>query len=117
MTPDDETRDEALRNLSARAGALEARAVPIPQEHGGKAASYGYRLLGVLLGGLFVGLGLGAAIDGLARTQPWGMIVGVLVGFGVSIWMAVVSARKMSADLERELGPARDLPPDDEEDD
>jgi ATP synthase protein I len=117
MAQDHETRDEALRGLIARAGALEARAVPTPQEYGVKAAGYGYRLLGVLLGGLFVGLGFGAAIDVVARTEPWGMIVGVLSGFGVSIWMAVGSARKMSADLERELGPARDLPPDDEEDD
>lgn len=117
MPQHDETREEALRSLSARAGALEARAVQTPQDYGVKAAGYGYRLLGVLLGGLFVGLGFGAAIDALAGTQPWGMIVGVLVGFGVSIWMAVGSARKMSADLERELGPARDLPADDDEED
>lgn len=116
MPKQDETREEALRRLSARAGALEARTVQTPQDHGVKAAGYGYRLLGVLLGGLFVGLGFGAAVDALAGTRPWAMIVGVLVGFGVSIWMAVVSARKMSADLERELGPARDLPSDDEED-
>jgi len=57
-----------------------------------------------------------AAVDALARTAPWGMIVGVLVGFAVSIWMTVRSARRMQAEFERELGPPRDLPPDDEED-
>ncbi|WP_337188286.1 F0F1 ATP synthase assembly protein I [Phenylobacterium sp.] len=111
-----ETRAEALRQLSARAEALEARTVQTPQDYGVKAAGYGYRLLGVLLGGLFVGLGFGAAVDALARTAPWGMIVGVLVGFAVSIWMTVRSARRMQAEFERELGPPRDLPPDDEED-
>jgi hypothetical protein len=30
--------------------------------------------------------------------------------------MAVQSAKKMSAEIERELGPPRDLPPDDEDD-
>jgi ATP synthase protein I len=82
-----------------------------------KAAGYGYRLLGVLLGGLFVGLGFGAAFDAVLKTGPWGMIVGVLVGFGVSIWMALRSAKTMSAELERELGPARDLPPDQNDED
>jgi ATP synthase protein I len=113
MSPKEEKREEALRNLSARAKALETRtAPPPPQDHGMQAAGYGYRLLGVLLGGLFVGLGFGAAFDAVVHTGPWGMIAGVLVGFGVSIWMAVRSAKRMAAELERELGPPKDLPPD-----
>jgi ATP synthase protein I len=117
MPHTDETREEALERLDARAKALEARtATPEPTDYGSKAAGYGYRLLGVLLGGLFVGLGFGAGVDALAGTGPWGMIIGVLLGFGVSIWMAVRSARRMSAEFERELGPPKDLPPDDEED-
>lgn len=116
MPHPDETREEALRRLSARAEALEARTTTTPQDYGVKAAGYGYRLLGVLLGGLFVGIGFGALVDAVAGTGPWGMIVGVLVGFAVSIWMAVRSAKRMSAEIERELGPPRDLPPDDEED-
>ena len=44
------------------------------------------------------------------------MITGVLVGFGVSIWMAVRSAQRMTAEAAREWGPPQDLPPDDEED-
>jgi ATP synthase protein I len=118
MPPEDEKREEALRNLSARAEALEARTAPPPlTDHGTQAAGYGYRLLGVLLGGLFVGLGFGAALDAVAGTGPWGMIVGVLLGFGVSIWMAVRSAKGMAARLERDLGPPKDLPPEPDEDD
>jgi len=116
MTQPDDPRDEAIKRLDERAAALEARTARVTQEHGATAASYGYRLVGVLIGGVFVGLGLGAAIDAIARTAPWGMIVGVLVGFGVSIWMAVRSAQRMTAEAEREWGPARDLPLDDEED-
>ncbi len=112
----DETRDEALRRLGARAKALEVRtAPPAPTEHGAKAASYGYRLIGVLVGGLFVGLGFGAIADALLKTTPFGMIVGVLVGFGVSIWMAVRSAKRMSDEMSAALGPARDLPDDDDD--
>lgn len=117
MPPEDETREEALRNLSARAKALEARTTPPPpNDHGMQAAGYGYRLLGVLLGGLFVGLGFGAAVDAVAHSGPWGMIVGVLLGFGISIWMALRSARSMAAEIEKEFGPPKDLPPDPDED-
>ncbi|MFZ5718918.1 MAG: AtpZ/AtpI family protein [Pseudomonadota bacterium] len=116
MSNSNETREEALRRLSERAKALEAETTPTPNDYGVKAAGYGYRILGVLVGGLFVGLGFGAVLDLLAGTAPWGMIVGVLAGFAVSIWMAVRSASRISAEFERELGPPRDLPPDDEED-
>jgi ATP synthase protein I len=44
------------------------------------------------------------------------MIVGVLLGFGVSIWMAVRSAQRMTAEAAKEWGPVVDLPDDDEED-
>jgi Uncharacterized protein conserved in bacteria len=118
MPQADETRAEALKRLDARAKALQARSAPKePVDYGAKAAGYGYRLLGILLGGLFVGLGFGASVDALAGVAPWGMIVGVLVGFVVSVWMAVRSARRMSAGVEKEWGPAKDLPFDDDEED
>jgi ATP synthase protein I len=72
--------------------------------------------MGVLIGGVFVGLGFGAGADVVFKTAPWGMIIGVLVGFGVSIWMAVRSAQRMTAEAAREWGPPKDLPFDDEED-
>jgi len=116
MAEPDEPRDEAIRRLDERAAALEARTVQAPPDYGAKAAGYGYRLMAVLLGGVFVGLGFGAAIDVVAKTAPWGMIAGVLLGFGVSIWMAVKSAQKMTAEAARDWGPVRDLPPDDADD-
>ena len=92
------------------------RTPPPARDYGCKAAGYGYRLIGVLIGGVFVGLGFGAGADVVFKTAPWGMITGVLVGFGVSIWMAVRSAQRMTAEAAREWGPPQDLPPDDEED-
>jgi ATP synthase protein I len=116
MTPPEETREEAIRRLEQRAGALEARAVQTPRDYGAQAHSYGYRLMALLLGGVFVGLGFGWAVDVIARTQPFGMIIGVLVGFGVSVWLAVRTAQRMSAEAAREWGPPTDLPPDGEDD-
>lgn len=117
MPPPEETREEAIRRLQQRAGALEARTTQTPRGYGAQAHSYGYRLLGLLLGGVFIGLGIGWAIDLVAKTGPWGIVIGVLVGFGVSVWMAVRSARQMSAEAAQEWGPPQDLGPEDGEDD
>ena len=116
MPHPDNSRDEAIRRLDERAAALEERTTQTPRDYGSKAAGYGYRLMGVLIGGVFVGLGFGAGADVVLKTAPWGMITGVLVGFGVSIWMAVRSAQRMTAEAAREWGPVQDLPPDDEDD-
>ncbi|MBS0489758.1 MULTISPECIES: AtpZ/AtpI family protein [unclassified Phenylobacterium] len=116
MPHPDNSRDEAIRRLDERAAALEERTTQTPRDYGSKAAGYGYRLMGVLIGGVFVGLGFGAGADVVLKTAPWGMIIGVLVGFGVSIWMAVRSAQRMTAEAAREWGPVQDLPPDDEDD-
>ena len=65
------------------------------------------------------GVGLAEACAGadvVFKTAPWGMIVGLLVGFAVSIWMTVRSAQRMTAEAEREWGPVRDLPDDNEDD-
>lgn len=116
MPEPDKGRDEAIRRLDERAAALNARTVQEPKDYGSKAAGYGYRLMGVLIGGVFVGLGFGAGADVVFKTAPWGMIVGLLVGFAVSIWMTVRSAQRMTAEAEREWGPVRDLPDDNEDD-
>src|SRR5690606_33895711 len=114
-----ESREEAIKRLNEQAESLQARATPPPPDYGGKAASYGYRLLAEMIGGVLVGLAMGWGFDLWVGTMPWGMIVGVLVGFGVSIWMAVHSARKFRARALKEFGPPKDLPeePDEDEDD
>src|SRR5262249_6758910 len=114
MPDPEETREEAIRRLQQRAGALEARTTQTPRDYGAQAHSYGYRLLGLLLGGVFVGLGFGFAIDWIAKTGPWGMIIGVLGGFVVSVWMAVRSARRMSEEAAREWEPPEAPGPEDD---
>lgn len=116
MPEPEETREEAIRRLQQRAGALEARSVQTPRDYGTQAAGYGYRLLGLLIGGVLVGLAFGAAFDWIAKTRPWGLIVGVLTGFIVSIWMAVRAARQMGEEAAKEWGPATDLGPADDDD-
>lgn len=118
MSPTKESREEAIKRLNAQADALKARTSPEPSEHGEQAAAYGYRLLAELIGGVLVGLALGWVFDAVVGTLPWGVIAGTLLGFAVSIGMAVRSAKKLSARALKEFGPPRDLPdePDEDED-
>jgi ATP synthase protein I len=111
-------REEAMRRLNERAAALDARTRP-PEvaEHGHQAAAQGFRLMALLLGGVLAGTGLGFVVDGVLKTAPLGIIAGTLVGFAVSVFTAVRSAKAMSAQAAREWGPPRDLPFDEDDDD
>ena len=79
-------------------------------------AGVGYRLLAGLLGGVFGGLGLGWTFDHFVHTSPFGLIGGLLIGLGVSIYAAVRTALAISAKAQ----PAAPLPAvaaDDEDED
>ncbi|MBW8891647.1 MAG: AtpZ/AtpI family protein [Burkholderiales bacterium] len=62
-----------------------------------KSSQDGYRLLADLIGGVLVGLGFGWLLDRYAGTGPWGMVGGLLIGMGLSIYTVVRKATKMSA--------------------
>jgi ATP synthase protein I len=58
------------------------------------AAGYGQalKLSSEFIAGVVVGVGLGWFIDRLAGTAPWGLIVGLLLGFGAGILNVLRSA-------------------------
>jgi ATP synthase protein I len=116
MAPSEDISKEAITDLEKRAAALEASTRRETTEHGHQAAGEGYRLMAVMLGGVLMGLALGLVIDGVAHTAPFGIIGGVLTGFGVSVYTAVRLARQISATAEERWGPPQDLPPEDEDD-
>ena len=116
MSRPEPSREEALRRLDEQANALEARAARPVQDHGHQAVGQAYQLLGTLIGGPFVGIAFGWGVDAVAGTAPLGIIAGVLLGFGVSIFLAMKSAQRIRRDSEREHGPARPVPFDDDED-
>ena len=99
MPKADEPNDKALQSLDARLDAFEARKAaeaPIHAEHE-KSSQDGYRLLADLIGGVLVGLGFGWLLDRYAGTGPWGMVGGLLIGMGSSIYIVVRKATKLSA--------------------
>lgn len=77
---------------------------------GGSAVSQAYRIVVELFAGVLVGLGLGFGVDRLLNTAPWGLLGGVLVGFGVSVWMAKRTADRLVAQAKAEEA-ARGGPP------
>lgn len=95
--------------MRERADALQAStarpaSTPVTESH---AVGQAYKLLGELIGGVVVGLALGAAFDWFAKTAPWGMIVGILSGFALSIWMAKRTADRLTAMAKRESAGAQ----------
>lgn len=84
--------DEFSSRLEAAQKAVEPNAED-PNATRGRAMGKGFRLGSELLAAMIVGPGLGLLIDRLAGTAPWGMIVGILVGFAAGI-RNVASAMK-----------------------
>jgi len=118
MSQSDDQREEALKRLDERLDAIETeRTKSKPSFGADKAASDGYRLLAELVGGVLGGLGLGWGFDRLAGTSPLGMVGGLLIGLGMSVFMIVRQATRMSAKATAEAGPAKSVPFDDEDDD
>jgi len=99
MSPMSESREEAIKRLQDSASALEDKTAQKASEHLAAQAvtSQAYKIVAELLGGVFLGLGLGFGADRLFGTNPWGIIGGVLLGFALSIYMARRTANRLMA--------------------
>ena len=93
----------------------EAESAPqAPSGLGGEAGA-GYRLLGQMLGGVLGGIGLGWLVDHFARTSPWGVVCGLLIGAVLSIYSTVRTASRMGERAGSGTGPADPAPDDDDD--
>ncbi len=116
MPKPDESSHRALRRLDKRLDTFEAsRAPKTPVVGSLGASSDGYRMLSAMLSGVLGGLGLGWLLDQVAHTKPWGVVGGLLIGSGISVYAAVRTAMAMSARASQGSAPAPSAP-DDEED-
>jgi ATP synthase protein I len=117
MSEPDDPRNQARKRLGRDLDKFEASRAPAkPALSGIGDAGEGYRLLAGLLGGVFGGLGLGWTFDHFVHTSPFGLISGLLIGLGVSLYAAVRTAMAMSAKAEASGLPPTAVPDDEDED-
>jgi ATP synthase protein I len=119
MPNPDDPSEGALKRLDKQLDAFEAgRARKVAGasggDHGGMAA--GYRFLAEVIGGVLGGVALGWLIDRFAHTAPLGLIGGMLIGTGASIFVAVRGAMRMSNEASVKAGPQAPVTGDDEDD-
>ena len=108
--------EKALASLDQRLGAAEAAQARRVSGETHLAMAQGYRFLGEVVGGVLGGVGLGWLLDRFAHTQPWGVIGGLLIGAGFSIFTAVTAAARASKiELDRQA-PAPSVPDEEDED-
>ncbi|RJT39986.1 ATP F0F1 synthase subunit I [Mesorhizobium waimense] len=64
----------------------------------GSVAGYGQalKLSSEFIAGIVVGVGLGWFLDRMAGTSPWGLIIGLLLGFGAGVLNVLRSAGMMA---------------------
>ena len=116
MSQSDGPHDEARQRLDRRLEAFEAGRA---QKTSVAAASFtgeGYRFLGEVVGGVLGGTGLGWFVDRLAHTQPLGLISGLLIGTGLSIFVVMRQAARAAKQSMDAAGSLPSVPDDDEND-
>jgi ATP synthase protein I len=105
MPESEESSHRALERLDKRLEAFESGRAVKPGSSGvGESAADGYRMLGEMLGGVLGGVGLGWLVDHFAHTSPWGVVGGLVIGAGLSIFATVQTALRISAKAAAKLG-------------
>ncbi len=114
MPQPDDRPEEALGRLGDELKAFDAtRARPASPE-ANRSMGEGYRLLAGLLGGVLGGVGFGWLFDRFVHTAPWGVVVGLSLGAGVSVYSAARSAVRMGKQI-MEADPPKAVPFDDDD--
>jgi ATP synthase protein I len=112
MPQPERSSDEARSRLDARLEAFEAKRAPKPSDVAGVFSGEGYRFLGEVVSGVLGGTGLGWLVDRFLHTQPWGLIGGLLIGTGLSIFVAVRQAAHTAKQSVEQAGPLPSVPDD-----
>lgn len=90
------------QSLDQRLAAAEAAQARRESGDAHRAMAQGYRFLGEVVGGVLMGAGFGWLVDRFAGTEPFGLVIGLLAGTGISIFAAVrTAARTQKSALEK----------------
>jgi len=102
------------QSLDQRLAAAEAARARLASGDSHRAMAQGYRFMGEVVGGVFMGAGLGWLADRFITPAPLGLVFGLLVGAGFSIFVAVRTAARTTKDATEKAGP--EAPVSDDED-
>ena len=93
------TETERMKALEARIAAAKKAAEPTPHmaEHYSQ-AHLAWRMVIELVAGLGIGFGIGYGLDALLGTQPWLMVVFVILGFIAGVKTMIRSAQEVRRD-------------------
>ena len=116
MPNSDESREEAFQRLNKRLDAFESGRAQQTSFTAQRAMGQGYRFLAEVIGGVFGGAGLGWLIDRFAGTSPLGLVGGLLIGTGFSIFVAVKGAAGWSKTESEKAGVLPSVADDDDND-
>jgi ATP synthase protein I len=116
MPDTNKTKAEA-ESLEKRLGIVEAARAREASGDSHRAMAQGYRFVGEVVGGVLMGAGLGWLLDRYAGTQPLGLISGLLIGTGLSIFVAVKTAARMTKIESAKVGQAPTAPADEKDED
>lgn len=115
MSQPDESQAEARKRLEARLDAAEAAQARKESGDSHRAMAQGYRFLGEVVGGVFMGVGLGWLVDNyVTHAPPWGLIIGLFGGAGLSIFVAVRNAARMQKEALAKAGALPSVPDDED---
>ena len=111
MPESEESSHRALERLNRRLESFEATGAAKPKALAiGESAADGYRMLGEMLGGVLGGLGFGWLVDRFAHTSPWGLVGGLVIGAGRSVFATVQTASRISAKAAAKSGQGAPAP-------
>ncbi len=116
MPKREESHDEARKQLGARLEAFEADRAPKTSAVAQSFSGDGFRFLGEVVSGVLGGAGLGWLVDRFTHTEPLGLIGGLLIGTGFSIFVAMRTAALATKRAMEKMGPLPSVPDDDEND-
>ena len=104
---------ERLKSARKKAGLDVTPSSPAPPLG---LASYAFRLATELVAGVIAGGGVGWAIDRVAHTSPFGVIVCLLLGFGGGMLNVMRAVKQMNAQQQALNAPPTAPVQDDDED-
>ena len=93
------------KSLDQRLAAAEAAQARRASGDSHRAMAQGYRFIGEVVGGVFMGAGAGWLADRFVTPSPLGLVIGLFAGAGLSIFVAVRAATGTTKDATDKAGP------------